>query len=108
MPVIDPIQAVKVLLTTAALAFVTWLWWDRGHAHEIIKQQQALIAAHEAAGLAQKAEAERKSAAYTEAKRKSDNDAKHLLGRIAWLQKQTPKGCDDAAQIIHEYRTRRP
>jgi len=26
---------------------------------------------------------------------------------VAWLQKQTPKGCEDAARIIHEYRARK-
>jgi len=53
------------------------------------------------------ADAARKAAAYAEAKRKADNEAKHLQARIAWLQKQTPKGCEDAARIIHEYRARK-
>lgn len=107
MPVIDPIKAAKLVVIASAVAFVSWLWWDRGHAHDIVRQQQALIAAHEAASLAQRADAERKSEAYTNAKRKADNDARGLRGRIAWLQGQTGKGCTDAARVIHEYRVRK-
>jgi hypothetical protein len=58
---------------------------------------QADIAAQDAA---------RKQAAYAEAKRKADNEAAHLRGRVEWLRKQTPAGCQDAASLIREYRER--
>lgn len=107
-PVIDPIKAVKVLAVLLAMACVWYLSWSRSHAFEIIEQQRMVIAGYESQALAMRADAERKSAAYVEAKRKADNDARDLRGRIEWLRGQTGKGCDSAARVIHEYRARRP
>ena len=101
---LSPIEAIKV----AALGFVLvygWHVWDsRQDALDKVASLEAQIQAQ--ADMAA-ADAERKAAAYAEAKRKADNEAAHLRGRVAWLQKQTPKGCEDAARIIHEYRARK-
>ena len=101
---LSPIEAIKV----AALGFVLvygWHVWDsRQDALDKVASLEAQIQAQ--ADMAA-ADAERKAAAYAKAKRKADNEAAHLRGRVAWLQKQTPKGCEDAARIIHEYRARK-
>ena len=101
---LSPIEAIKV----AALGFVLvygWHVWDsRQDALDKVASLEAQIQAQ--ADMAA-ADAERKAAADAEAKRKADNEAAHLRGRVAWLQKQTPKGCEDAARIIHEYRARK-
>jgi len=82
-----------------------WYVWDsRQDALERVTVLEAQIQVQADMAAADSA---RKAAAYAEAKRKADNEAKHLQARIAWLQKQTPKGCADAARIIHEYRVRK-
>ncbi len=101
---LSPIGVLKVALIGFLLVYGWYIWDSRQDAlAEVVAlkaqiKAQADIAAQDAA---------RKQAAYAEAKRKADNEAQHLQARVAWLQKQTPKGCEDAARIIHEYRARK-
>jgi len=96
------------MLKVAALGFVLvygWYIWDSRQdalASVVQLEDKIKLQADMAA-----ADAARKAAAYAEAKRKADNEAKHLQARVAWLQKQTPAGCQDAASLIREYREKR-
>lgn len=100
---LDPLQWAKLAAIMALLAYGWYIWDSRKDAlAEVVAlkaqiKAQADIAAQDAA---------RKQAAYAEAKRKADNEAAHLRGRVEWLRKQTPKGCEDAARLIDEYRER--
>lgn len=102
---LSPIELLKITALGFVLIYGWYVWDSRQDALERIVYLEAQIKSQ--ADIA-KSEADRKAAAFKEAKRKADNEAKHLQGRIAWLQKQTPKGCNDAARIIHEYRTAKP
>lgn len=101
---LSPVEALKVAALGFMLVYGWYVWDSRQDALAEVGrltaqiQAQADMAADDAA---------RKAAAYAEAKRKADNEAQHLQARVAWLQKQTPKGCEDAARIIHEYRARK-
>ena len=100
---LSPIEVLKVALIGFLLVYGWYIWDSRQDAlAEVVAlkariQVQADIAAQDAA---------RKQAAWVEAKRKADNEAAHLRGRVEWLRKQTPKGCADAAELIQEYRGR--
>jgi len=101
---LSPVEALKVAVIGFVLVHGWYIWDSRQDAlAEVVAlkaqiKAQADIAAQDAA---------RKQAAYAEAKRKADNEAKHLQARVAWLQKQTPAGCQDAASLIREYREKR-
>jgi len=101
---LSPVEALKVAVIGFVLVYGWYVWDSRQDALAEVGRLTAQIQAQ--ADLAAADEA-RKAAAYAEAKRKADNEAAHLRGRIAWLQKQTPAGCQDAARIIHEYRARK-
>lgn len=100
---LSPLEMLKVSAIGFALVYGWYIWDSRQDAiAEVIAlkakiKAQADIAAQDAA---------RKQAAYAEAKRKADNEALDLRRRVEWLRKQTPKGCDDAARLIDEYRGR--
>lgn len=96
------VRHVAIVLAVGALL---WLWFDRQEAWETVAERDAVIALHNAQAEAQKAEAERKAHAWADAKRKADNGAVSLRKRVAWLQGQAPKGCEDASELIHAYRT---
>ena len=101
---LSPVEALKVAVIGFVLVYGWYIWDSRQDALERVTVLEAQIQAQ--ADMAA-ADAARKAAAYAEAKRKADNEARHLQARVAWLQKQTPKGCEDAARIIHEYRARK-
>lgn len=104
---LQPIEWAKLAAILAVLAYGWYIWDSRADYRaeaDALKVQASLYQAKEAAAVA---DAERKQRAYAEAKRKADIDAKELRGRVAWLQKQTGKGCADAARVIHEYRGRK-
>jgi hypothetical protein len=101
---LSPVEALKVAAIGFVLVYGWYIWDSRQDALERVTLLEARIQAQ--ADMAA-ADAARKASAYAEAKRKADNEAKHLQARVAWLQKQTPKGCADAARIIHEYRARK-
>lgn len=104
---LDPLQAIKVAIFGGLLIYGWYIFDSRADAFQTIKTLEAQVAAHEMAARAAAADADRKTAAYTEAKRKADNEAKDLRGRIAWLKSQTGKSCEDAGRIIREYRSRK-
>jgi aminoglycoside phosphotransferase (APT) family kinase protein len=101
---LSPVEALKVAVIGFVLVYGWYIWDSRQDALAKVVQLEDKIKLQ--ADMAA-ADAARKAAAYAEAKRKADNEAKHLQARVAWLQKQTPKGCEDAARIIHEYRARK-
>ena len=101
---LSPVEALKVAAIGFVLVYGWYVWDSRQDALERVASLEAQIQVQ--ADMAA-ADAARKAAAYAEAKRKADNEARHLQARVAWLQKQTPKGCEDAARIIHEYRARK-
>ncbi len=101
---LSPVEALKVAAIGFVLVYGWYVWDSRQDALERVTLLEAQIQAQ--ADMAA-ADAARKAAAYAEAKRKADNEAKHLQSRIAWLQKQTPAGCQDAASLIREYREKR-
>lgn len=98
---LSPIEALKVAVIGFLLVYGWYIWDSRQDAlAEVVAlkaqiKAQADIAAQDAA---------RKQAAYAEAKRKADNEAKDLLGRISWLKKQQGKGCESAVRMLKEYR----
>lgn len=100
---LSPIEALKVAVIGFVLVYGWYIWESRKDALAEVVALKAQIKAQ--ADLAA-ADAARKAAAYAEAKRKADNEAAHLRGRVEWLRKQTPKGCEDAARLIDEYRER--
>ena len=100
---LQPIEWAKLAAILAVLAYGWYIWDSRADALAEVGRLTAQIQAQ--ADLAAADEA-RKAAAYAEAKRKADNEAAHLRGRVEWLRKQTPKGCADAAELIQEYRGR--
>lgn len=100
---LSPIEALKVAVIGFLLVYGWYIWDSRQDALAEVVALKAQIQAQ--ADLAA-ADAARKAAAYAEAKRKADNEAAHLRGRVEWLRKQTPKGCEDAARLIDEYRER--
>lgn len=101
---LSPVEMLKVAAIGFLIVYGWYIWDSRQDALAEVGRLTAHIQAQ--ADLAAADEA-RKAAAYAEAKRKADNEAAHLRGRIAWLQKQTPAGCQDAASLIREYRERR-
>jgi len=103
---LNPAEMVKAVLIVAVVGWILYTQHDREQLQDKVKMQAETIGAYQAKEAAAVADAKRKQAAYAEAKRKADLDAKELRGRIAWLQKQTGKGCADAARIIQEYRRR--
>ena len=102
---LSPVEALKVAAIGFLLVYGWHVWDSRQDALARVTQLEAQIQAQ--ADIAAQ-DAARKQAAWEEAKRKADNEAAHLRGRVAWLQKQTPVGCQDAAALIQEYRGRRP
>jgi len=98
---LSPIEALKVAALGFVLVYGWYVWDSRQDALERVTSLEAQIQAQ--ADMAA-ADAARKAAAYAEAKRKADNDAKDLLGRIAWLKKQQGKGCESAVSMLKEYR----
>ena len=100
---LSPIEALKVAVIGFVLVYGWHIWESRKDALAEVVALKAQIKAQ--ADLAAADEA-RKAAAYAEAKRKADNEAAHLRGRVEWLRKQTPNGCEDAARLIDEYRER--
>jgi len=100
---LSPIEALKVAAIGFVLVYGWYVWDSRQDALERVASLEAQIQVQ--ADMAA-ADAARKAAAYAEAKRKADNEAAHLRGRVEWLRKQTPKGCEDAARLIDEYRER--
>ena len=99
--------SVRHVVIVLAVGAILWLWFDRQEAWETVAERDAVIALHNAQAEAQKAEAERKAKAWADAKRKADNEAQSLRKRVAWLQGQAPKGCEDAASLIKAYRTQK-
>lgn len=100
---LSPVEMLKVLLIGGLIIYGAYIWETRKYALARVTQLEAQIKAQ--ADIAAQ-DAARKQAAYAEAKRKADNEAAHLRGRVEWLRKQTPKGCVDAAELIEEYRGR--
>lgn len=100
---LSPVEALKVAAIGFILVYGWYVWDSRQDALERVTSLEAQIQAQ--ADMAA-ADAARKAAAYAEAKRKADNEAAHLRGRVEWLRKQTPKGCADAAELLEEYRSR--
>lgn len=100
---LSPVEMLKVAVIGFVLVYGWYIWDSRQDALAEVVALKAQIQAQ--ADLAA-ADAARKAAAYAEAKRKADNEAAHLRGRVEWLRKQTPKGCEDAARLIDEYRER--
>lgn len=101
---LQPIEWAKLAAILAVLAYGWYIWDSRADYRaeaDALKVQVSLYQAKEAAAVA---DASRKQRAYAEAKRKADNDAKDLLGRIAWLKRQNGKGCESAERVIKEYR----
>lgn len=100
---LSPLEMLKVALIGFALVYGWYIWDSRQDALAEVVTLKAQIKAQ--ADIAEQ-DAARKQAAWVEAKRKADNEAAHLRGRVEWLRKQTPKGCADAAELIQEYRGR--
>lgn len=101
---LQPIEWAKLAAILAVLAYGWYIWDSRADYRaeaDALKAQVSLYQAKEAAAVA---DAARKQSAYADAKRKADNDAKDLLGRIAWLKKQQGKGCESAVSMLKEYR----
>lgn len=96
------VRHVAIVLAVGALL---WLWFDRQEAWETVAERDTVIALHNSQAAVHKAEAERKAKAWADAKRKADNEAVSLRKRVAWLQGQAPKGCEDATALIQSYRT---
>lgn len=101
---LNPIEIAKAALILAVVGWLLYVHHDRGNLQDKVKMQAETIGAYQAKEAAAVADAARKQSAYAEAKRKADNDAKDLLGRIAWLKKQNGKGCESAARVLKEYR----
>lgn len=101
---LQPIEWAKLAAILAIVGWLAYVHHDRGSLQDKVKMQAETIGAYQAKEAAAVADAARKQAAYVEAKRKADNDAKDLLGRIAWLKKQNGKGCESAARVLREYR----
>jgi len=101
---LNPAEMVKAVLIVAVVGWILYTQHDREQLQDKVKMQAETIGAYQAKESAAVADAKRKQAAYAEAKRKADNDAKDLLGRIAWLKKQQGKGCESAVRVLKEYR----
>lgn len=106
MPIMMPPISGRVVAGLIAVVCVVLLWFDRGRAWEQVELHKARIAVLELQVQTAAAEAERKTKAYAEAKRKADNEAESLRKRAAWLNQQVGHGCDDAAELLQEYRNR--
>ena len=100
---LSPVEAIKVAAIGFLIVYGWYIWDSRQDARAEVGRLTAQIQAQADMAAADEA---RKAAAYAEAKRKADNEAAHLRGRVEWLRKQTPKGCADAAELIQEYRGR--
>ena len=100
---LSPVEMLKVAAIGFLLVYGWYIWDSRQDAMAEVGRLTAQIKAQ--ADIAAQ-DAARKQAAWLEAKRKADNEAAHLRGRVEWLRKQTPKGCADAAELIQEYRGR--
>lgn len=101
---LQPIEWAKLAAIIAIVGWLAYVHHDRGNLQDKVKMQAETIGSYQAKEAAAVADAARKQSAYVEAKRKADNDAKDLLGRIAWLKKQNGKGCESAARVLREYR----
>ena len=103
---LDPLQWAKLAAIMALLAYGWHIFDSRADYKADAEALRVQVGVYEAQAKERAQQAAGKEAAYAEAKRKADLDAKELRSRIAWLQKQTGKGCADAARIIQEYRRR--
>lgn len=103
---LDPLQWAKLVGILAVLAYGWYILDSRAAYKADADALRVQVGVHDAKAKERAKEAAGKAAAYAEAKRKADIDAKELRSRVAWLQKQTGKGCADAARIIQEYRRR--
>ena len=103
---LQPIEWAKLAAIMALLAYGWYIFDSRAEYKADAEALRIAVGVYEAQAKERAQQAAGKAAAYAEAKRKADNDAKELRSRIAWLQKQTGKGCADAARIIQEYRRR--
>lgn len=101
---LQPIEWAKLAAIIAVLGYGWYIFDSRASYKEQAESLKAQVSLYQAKEAAAVADAERKQAAYAEAKRKADNDAKDLLGRIAWLKRQNGKGCESAERVIKEYR----
>ena len=101
---LNPAEMVKAVMIVAVVGWILYTQHDRSSLQDKVKMQAETIGAYQAKEAAAVADAARKQSAYAEAKRKADNDAKDLLGRIAWLKKQQGKGCESAVRVLREYR----
>lgn len=106
MPIVMPPISGKMVAALVAVVCVGLLWFDRNRAWDQVDLHKAQIANLELQAQTAAAEAERKAKAYAEAKRKADNDAEALRKRAAWLKQQVGQGCEDAAKLLEEYRSR--
>lgn len=104
---LDPLQWAKLAAIVALLAYGWYIFDSRAAYKADADALRVQVGVYEAQAKERAQQAAGKAAAYAEAKRKADIDAKELRSRIAWMQKQTGKGCADAARIIHEYRGRK-
>lgn len=104
---LQPIEWAKLAAIIGLLAYGWYIFDSRAAYKADAEALRVTVGVYEAQSLARAQEAAGKRLAYAEAKRKADLDAKELRSRIAWLQKQTGKGCADAARVIHEYRGRK-
>lgn len=100
---LSPVEMLKVAVIGFLLVYG---WYILDSRQDALAEVVALKAQIKAQADIAAQDAARKQAAYAEAKRKADNEAAHLRGRVEWLRKQTPKGCEDAARLIDEYRER--
>lgn len=103
---LQPIEWAKLAGIIGVIAYGWYIFDSRADYKADADALRVQVGVHEAQAKERAQQAAGKAAAYAEAKRKADLDAKELRGRIAWLQKQTGKGCADAARIIQEYRRR--
>lgn len=103
---LDPLQWAKLIGIMALMAYGWYIFDSRADYKADADALRVQVGVYEAQAKERAQQAAGKAAAYAEAKRKADIDAKELRSRVAWLQKQTGKGCADAARIIQEYRRR--
>lgn len=101
---LDPLQWAKLAAILAVLAYGWYIWDSRADYRAEAESLKVQMGVYEAKAKERAQQAAGKAAAYAEAKRKADIDAKELRSRIAWLQKQTGKGCESAARVLREYR----
>lgn len=103
---LNPLQWAKLAAIVTLLVYGWYIFDSRAAYKADADALRVTVGVYEAKAKERAQQAAGKAAAYAEAKRKADIDAKELRSRVAWLQKQTGKGCADAARIIQEYRRR--